>query len=84
MQQYRDLPWAWEKPLRSGSRAGVTGWTLSLTSGDAELSGGERAAQAVCTLAALSSPSSSIALSRIRNFWTFPVTVIGKPSTNFQ
>ena len=28
-------------------------------------------------------PSSWIAVSRILNFWTLPVTVIGKPSTNF-
>ena len=28
-------------------------------------------------------PSSSIAWSRILNFWTLPVTVIGKESTNF-
>ena len=30
------------------------------------------------------SPSSATAISRIRNFWTLPVTVIGKASTNFQ
>src|SRR5262249_21150390 len=38
---------------------------------------------AVATAAARSNPSSSIACSRILNFCTFPVTVIGKPSTNF-
>ena len=30
------------------------------------------------------SPSSATAISRIRNFWTLPVTVIGNSSTNFQ
>src|SRR5437016_12704507 len=40
--------------------------------------------QAVLTPAASCRPSSSTAISRIRNFWTLPVTVIGKPSTNFQ
>jgi hypothetical protein len=34
--------------------------------------------------AAASSPSSATATSRIRNFCTLPVTVIGKASTNFQ
>src|SRR5205823_2680870 len=41
-------------------------------------------AYAVATAAAFSRPSSSTAVSRILNFWTLPVTVIGKPSTNFQ
>jgi hypothetical protein len=39
-------------------------------------------AQAVSMAAAFSSPSSAMATSRILYFWTFPVTVIGKPSTN--
>lgn len=34
--------------------------------------------------AASPSPSSSIAVWRILNFWTLPVTVIGKPSTNLR
>ena len=38
--------------------------------------------QAVRALAAVPRPSSSIACSRILNFWTLPVTVIGKPSTS--
>ena len=29
-------------------------------------------------------PSSAIAISRIRNFWTLPVTVVGNESTSFQ
>lgn len=39
---------------------------------------------AVTTPAACARPSSSIAISRILNFCTLPVTVIGNPSTNFQ
>ncbi len=38
---------------------------------------------AVSTSAAVWRPSSSIAVSRISTLRTFPVTVIGKPSTNF-
>ena len=34
--------------------------------------------------AAACSPSSSTAASRILYFWTLPVTVMGKASTNFQ
>ena len=43
-----------------------------------------RPTHAVRMPAAASSPSSSMAASRILNFWILPVTVIGKPSTNFQ
>ena len=39
---------------------------------------------AVWIAAASPRPSSAIAISRIRNFWILPVTVIGKPSTSFQ
>ena len=39
---------------------------------------------AVRIAAALARPSSEIAISRILNFWTLPVTVIGKASTSFQ
>ena len=39
---------------------------------------------AVFTLAAASRPSSAMAASRILYFCTLPVTVMGKPSTNFQ
>ncbi len=38
---------------------------------------------AVAIAAAFSNPSSSTASSRILNFCTLPVTVIGKDSTNF-
>jgi hypothetical protein len=38
---------------------------------------------AVAIAAASLSPSSSVATSRILNFCTLPVTVIGKESTNF-
>ena len=31
-----------------------------------------------------SRPSSATEISRIRNFWTLPVTVIGNVSTSFQ
>src|SRR5207248_9985574 len=44
----------------------------------------ENLAQAVLIPAAFSRPSSSTAVSRILNFWTLPVTVIGNASTNFQ
>jgi hypothetical protein len=39
---------------------------------------------AVAMLAASWSSSCSMASWRIRNFWTLPVTVIGKVFTNFQ
>jgi len=39
---------------------------------------------AVRIAASASRRSSAIAISRMRNFWIFPVTVIGKTSTNFQ
>jgi hypothetical protein len=42
------------------------------------------AGQAVESTAAGSNASSTIATSRIRNFWILPVTVIGKLSTSFQ
>ena len=45
--------------------------------------GGLRSATAVAIAAASASPSSSIAVSRILNFWTLPVTVIGNESTSF-
>ena len=38
---------------------------------------------AILTAAAFSRPSSFTLSSRMRNFWTLPVTVMGKPSTNF-
>jgi hypothetical protein len=41
-------------------------------------------AQAVLVPAAASRPSSSTEVSRILNFCTLPVTVMGKASTNFQ
>lgn len=41
-------------------------------------------AQAVGIAATASRPNSATAVSRMRNFWILPVTVIGKPSTNFQ
>jgi hypothetical protein len=40
--------------------------------------------QAVSIRAAAWRPSSSMLISRIRNFWILPVTVVGKASTNFQ
>ena len=40
--------------------------------------------EAVAMLTASWSSSSSIASSRIRNFWTLPVTVIGNEPTSFQ
>ena len=40
--------------------------------------------QAVSTRSACSRPSSSMADSRMRNFWIFPVTVIGNESVSFQ
>src|SRR5581483_3740619 len=40
--------------------------------------------QAVLTAAATSRPSSLTEVSRILYFWILPVTVMGKPSTNFQ
>src|SRR6185503_20534534 len=40
--------------------------------------------QAVGSEAAACSPSSATATSRILNFWTLPVTVVGNSSTNFQ
>ena len=40
--------------------------------------------QAVSMPAAPSSSSSAVAISRIRNFWTLPVTVMGNASTSFQ
>ena len=43
----------------------------------------EQLAHAILTAAARSRPSSATLVSRMRNFWTLPVTVIGKPSTNF-
>src|SRR5205823_496439 len=52
--------------------------------GDAARAGAQTVAcYAVATVAACSRPSSSIADSRILNFCTLPVTVIGKESTNF-
>jgi hypothetical protein len=39
---------------------------------------------AAAASATASNPSSRIAISRIRNFWTLPVTVIGKPSTSLK
>ena len=39
---------------------------------------------AVSMPAAPPSPSSAVAISRMRNFCTFPVTVIGNESTSFQ
>ena len=38
--------------------------------------------QAVSILSAVCKPSSATAISRIRNFWTFPVTVMGNSSVN--
>src|SRR5215813_5332205 len=38
--------------------------------------------QAVCTPAAGARPSSTIEISRILNFWIFPVTVIGNSAVN--
>ena len=43
-----------------------------------------RGGHAVSICAASSKPSSLIACSRRLNFWIFPVTVVGKLSTNFQ
>ena len=43
-----------------------------------------RTTQAVSMPAAPSSSSSAVAISRIRNFWTLPVTVMGNASTSFQ
>jgi hypothetical protein len=43
-----------------------------------------RGAYAVAIAAAAPSPSSSVAVSRILNFCTLPVTVIGKESTNLM
>ena len=43
----------------------------------------QAARQAILTAAACSRPSSTTLSWRIRNFCTLPVTVIGKPSTNF-
>ena len=40
-------------------------------------------AHAVLTAAAFVRPSSPMAISRMRNFWILPVTVIGNSSTNF-
>ena len=42
------------------------------------------AAYAAAAASVGASPSSAIAISRIRNFWILPVTVIGNASTNFQ
>ena len=39
---------------------------------------------AVSILAASPRPSSAMEISLMRNFWTFPVTVIGNESTIFQ
>ena len=44
----------------------------------------EAPAQAVRVSAASSRPSSATEVSRILNFWTLPVTVMGKASTNLQ
>jgi hypothetical protein len=70
--------------------------TLSETAGPAGRGAGRRhrpsgsgaraagSAQAVLTRSAASRPSSATEVSRILNFCTLPVTVIGNSSTNFQ
>ncbi len=50
----------------------------------ARLAGKPYGAYAVSIRAAAWRPSSSMLISRMRNFWILPVTVIGKCSTNFQ
>ena len=45
---------------------------------------GVKIGYAVSILATSSRPSSTMLISRIRNFWILPVTVVGKASTNFQ
>jgi hypothetical protein len=45
---------------------------------------GGSSAQAVWVRSAVSRPSSATEVSRILNFWTLPVTVMGNSSTNRQ
>ena len=63
--------------LRAGHRARRRG---AAPARHVRLSGGR--GQAVRAAATSCRPSSAIACSRIRNFWTLPVTVIGKASTS--
>ena len=75
-------------PLQDGARSTTTSsWPTSASTSSAcrARTEGRRdrsRPQAILTAAALPRPSSLTLCSRMRNFWTLPVTVMGKASTN--
>jgi hypothetical protein len=71
---------------RSPNRRACRSWSASEAVDRAGSGAGAAgtSAQAVSICATFSSRSSAMEISRILNFCTLPVTVIGKPSTNLQ